>query len=180
MKLKKNKIIIFYAFNIILLLVLLVLAVPASKFLSRVSIEDNKSAINQTIINSKAKSPKIINRSMNVQLFAKVDDLLEWEFKSLKDRINIKLGENIVVRFEGKNLSERVITSTANFFASPDSAHPYIIKTECFCFKEQTLKPGESQIFTMVFFIDPSLDSVKKLKDLKELVFTYEFSEYKS
>ena len=39
---------------------------------------------------------------------------------------------------------------------------------------------GESKIFTMMFFIDPSMDSDKNFNDLKELVFTYEFSEYKS
>ena len=45
---------------------------------------------------------------------------------------------------------------------------------------EQTLKPGESQIFTMLFFIDPSLDKDKELDDIKELVFTYRLSEYTS
>ena len=111
---------------------------------------------------------------------SKVDDLLEWEFKTLQQCVTLKLGENQIIKYEGKNLSNKKITSTADFFASPDSIHPYIIKTECFCFKEQTLNPGESKIFTMVFFVDPSMDSVEKLKDLKELVFTYEFSEYKS
>ena len=72
------------------------------------------------------------------------------------------------------------LTSTANFVASPDTIQPYLIKSECFCFIEQTLNSGESKIFTMVFFIDPSMDSDKNFNDLKELVFTYEFSEYKS
>ena len=39
---------------------------------------------------------------------------------------------------------------------------------------------GESKIFTMIFFLDPSIDSDNNFDDLKELVFTYEFSEYKS
>ena len=90
------------------------------------------------------------------------------------------IGENKVIRYEGKNLSNRIITSTADFFASPESIFPYLVKTECFCFTEQILKPGESKIFTMIFYLDPSLDSDSNLDDLKELVFTYEFSEYKS
>ena len=85
-----------------------------------------------------------------------------------------------MVSYEGKNLSDRIITSTANFIVSPESIYPYLVKTECFCFTEQTLKPGESKIFTMVFYLDPSLDSDSNLDNLKELVFTYEFSEYKS
>ena len=38
----------------------------------------------------------------------------------------------------------------------------------------------ESKIFTLVFYLDPSLDSDSSLDNLKELVFTYKFSEYKS
>ena len=180
MKFKKNKFIIFYVFNIVLLLTLFVLAIPASKFLKVMNLTDNESVINQTVINPEAKPPKAIDRSVQIKFIAKVDKKLDWEFKALDDKINIKIGENKVISYLGKNLSNKVITSTANFSASPDSIYSYIIKTECFCFIEQTLQPGESKIFTMVFFLDPSLDSVENLKDIKELVFTYEFSEYKS
>ena len=92
----------------------------------------------------------------------------------------IKIGENQVVHYEGTNLSNKTITSSANFVAYPEKITNYLIKTECFCFQEQVLKPGESKIFTMVFYLDSSLDSDINLNDLKELVFTYEFSEYKS
>ena len=180
MKYKKNKFVIFYVFNIILLLVVLVLAIPASKFLSKVNLDDNESVSGQSIIYPYAKSPKVVNRTLEIKFVAKVDSLLEWDFKTLQNTINVKIGENKVIRYEGKNLSNTIITSTADFFASPESIFPYLIKTECFCFIEQTLKPGESKIFTMIFYLDPSLDSDKNLDDLKELVFTYEFSEYKS
>ena len=98
----------------------------------------------------------------------------------MQDTINVKIGENKIITYKGKNLSNRIITSTANFIVSPESIYPYLVKTECFCFTEQTLKPGESKIFTMIFYLDPSLDSDSNLDKLKELVFTYEFSEYKS
>ena len=64
----------------------------------------------------------------------------------------------------GKIYLTRTITSTANFVASPESILPYLVKIECFCFIEQTLEPGESKIFTMVFFLDPALDSDSKLR----------------
>ena len=84
------------------------------------------------------------------------------------------------VQGQVSDLTNETLTSTANFVASPDTIQPYLIKSECFCFIEQTLNSGEIKIFTMVFFIDPSMDSDKNFNDLKELVFTYEFSEYKS
>ena len=180
MKYKKNKFVIFYIFNIILLLVVLLLAIPASKFLSKINLADNEFVTGQAVINPNAKSPKVIDRTMEIKLVAKVDSLLEWDFKALQDTINVKIGENKIISYKGKNLSNRTITSTANFVVSPESIHPYLVKTECFCFTEQTLKPEESKIFTMVFYLDPSLDSDSNFDKLKELVFTYEFSEYKS
>ena len=92
--------------------------------------------------------------------------------------LKIKVGQNNIIKYEGKNLSNKTITVTADFFALPDIILPYLIKTECFCFKEQTLKPGESQIFSMVFFLDPSLDQDSDLDNLKELTLTYKFSEF--
>ena len=180
MKYKKNKFAIFYIFNIILLLIVLLLAIPASKFLSKINLADNEFVTGQAVINPNAKSPKVIDRTMEIKLVAEVDSLLEWDFKVLQDTINVKVGENKIISYKGKNLSDRTITSTANFVVSPESIYPYLVKTECFCFTEQTLKPEESKIFTMVFYLDPSLDSDSNLDKLKELVFTYEFSEYKS
>ena len=180
MKYKKNKFVIFYIFSIILLLIVLLLAIPASKFLSKINLADNEFVKGQAVINPSAKSPKVIDRTMEIKLVAEVDSLLEWDFKVLQDTISVKIGENNTISYQGKNLSGRTITSTANFVVSPESIHPYLVKTECFCFIEQTLKPEESKIFTMVFYLDPSLDSDSNFDKLKELVFTYEFSEYKS
>jgi len=74
----------------------------------------------------------------------------------------------------------KTITATADFIMDPIKITPYLIKTECFCFTKQTLAPGESQIFVMVFFLDPSLDLDKDLDKTNDLVFTYQLSEYKS
>jgi len=180
MRIKKNKFIIFAVCNIILLIILLLLAIPASKFLSKINFDDNELVKDQIVINPKAQSPKIIERKMQVKFVAEVDDLLNWNFISLQETISVKIGENNVVKYKGKNLSDKTITSTADFVASPESILSYLVKIECFCFIEQTLEPGESKIFTMVFYLDPALDSDSKLDDLKELVFTYQFSEYKS
>ena len=180
MEYKKNKFIIFFVFNIVLLLIVFLLAVPVSKFLSKINFDDNEFVKGQTVINPNAVSPKIIDRKINIKFIAKVNNSLNWEFKTLEDDINLQIGKNKIIKYEGKNLSNRTITATADFVASPEAILPYLVKTECFCFTEQTLKPGESKIFTLVFYLDPALDSVSNMNEIKELVFTYEFSEYKS
>jgi cytochrome c oxidase assembly protein Cox11 len=177
---KKNKFLIFFIVNIFLLVIVLLLSIPAFKFLSKINLDDNEFVKDQIIINPEAISPKIIDRTMTINFIAKVDSSLGWELKTLQNNINLKIGENKIISYEGKNISKRTITATADFLATPEAILPYLVKTECFCFTEQTLKPGESKIFTMVFYIDPSLDSDWYFNDLKELVFTYKFSEYKS
>ena len=180
MKYKKNRFIIFYIFNIILLFVVLLLAVPISKLLKKISLDDNDFVTDQQIINPAKDAPKVINRIMNIKFVAEVDDNLRWEFIAIQDAVSLNVGKTQIISFEGKNLSNRIVTSTADFIAYPELIFPYLVKTECFCFTQQTLKPKESKIFTMVFYLDPSLDSDSNLDNLKELVFTYKFSEYKS
>ena len=176
----KKKYLIFFIVNIFLLLIIILVAIPITKFLSKINLDDNEFVKDQKIINPKTISPQIIDRTMNINFVAEVDDALKWELKVVHNNINLKIGENQKIMYEGKNLSDRTVTATADFFASPEEILPYLIKTECFCFTEQTLKPGETQIFTMVFYIDPALDTDWHFKDLKELIFTYKFSEYKN
>ena len=181
----KNKSTVFFIFNIVLLVVLISLSFPLYKFFSHITgydrltkISDNEFVQNSVIVNSNIKSSKIIDRIIDITFKAEVDSSLNWQFKSLQNTIKLKVGENNIVKFKGRNLSNRAITATADFFAIPEKILPYLIKTECFCFTEQTLKPGEIQIFSLVFFLDASLDQDADLDDLNELILTYKFSEY--
>ena len=179
MHIKKNKFLIFFFFNILLITIIFILALPISNILKRNFIDDNEYVKNQTILNPEAIDSKI-TRTMQVKFVAEVDSLLKWNFEAMQKNIEIKIGENNVIKFKGKNISNNAITASATFSAVPEIISPYLIKTECFCFTEQKLNPGETQIFTMVFYLDPSLDLDQDLKDIKDLVFTYRFSEYKS
>ena len=180
MKLKKNKFIVIYLSSILLLIVILISSVPFTNYLKKNNISDNQFVKDQVIINPNAKSSKVIDRIMTIKFNAEVDSSLQWDFQSLQDIKKIKVGENNIIKYEGKNLSTKFVTATADFIAYPKKITPYLIKTECFCFTEQTLAPGESQIFTMVFFLDPSLDLDKELDNIEDLIFTYQLSEYKS
>ena len=181
----KNKSTTFIIFNIILLSVLLALSFPLYKLISsiagykdRIQLNDNDYVKNSIIITP--KTTEIIERRINIKFNASVDDSLNWKFESLENLIEINVGENTAVDFKATNLSNKTITATADFVVSPEKILPYLIKTECFCFIEQTLAPGESQTFSMVFYIDPSLDADDELNDLKNLRMTYKFTEYKT
>ena len=180
MQIKKNKLLIFFIANFIFLTIIFVSIILSYNFFINKNVSENDFVKQQIIITPDAISPQILDRKIKIKLLAKIERDLNWEFNPIDNEIDVKIGENNIIKYYGKNLSNQTITSTANFVVEPEAVQAYLVKTECFCFTEQTLKPGESQIFTMVFYIDPSIDSDWYFDNLKELVFTYEFSEYKS
>ncbi len=182
----KKKSTIFFLFNITLLIILFFISLPLYKFLIKnynsniKQVSNNEYVKDSIIIDENVESPKILDRKVRIELKAEVDTSLNWNFESIEKNINIKIGENKILNYEGTNLSNKKITGTAEFTVTPEVILPYIIKTECFCFIEQTLEPGGSQIFSMAFYIDPSLVKDSKLNHIENLTFIYRFSELKS
>ena len=103
MKYKKNRFIIFYVFNIILLFVVLFLAVPASKLLKKINLDDYEFVTGQQIINPKEGVPEVIDRVMNIKFVAEVDSNLKWEFITIQDAVSINVVKTQVISIEGKN-----------------------------------------------------------------------------
>ncbi|PPR46747.1 MAG: Cytochrome c oxidase assembly protein CtaG [Alphaproteobacteria bacterium MarineAlpha5_Bin9] len=173
---KKNKFLIFFFFNIILITFIFILALPFSNYLKQIRIKDNQFVENQIVINPEVNSPQILDRTMDITMNTQVAKNFPLEFESLQKKIQIRIGENTIAKFKATNKSKNTVISTANFFTNPDKINPYLIKTECFCFSEQQFKAGEDREFTMVFYIDPSISKDIELSDLKNVEFTYVFS----
>ena len=49
------------------------------------------------------------------------------------------------------------------------------VKLKCFCFDEQTLKPGETMDFPVVFYIDPTIAKDRNLDDLSSITLSYTY-----
>ena len=63
----------------------------------------------------------------------------------MKRQVQVKLGEVGTVSFLAENRTTRTETGTAAFNVAPDQAGAYFNKIACFCFTDQTLKPGEKK-----------------------------------
>jgi cytochrome c oxidase assembly protein subunit 11 len=55
---------------------------------------------------------------------------------------------------------------------APSNAALYFRKLECFCFRQQTLAPGEVRRMPVVFVIDPALPV-----DVRQITLSYTFFE---
>ena len=85
------------------------------------------------------------------------------------------LGARSLAVFSARNLSDKPITGQAIFNVTPETTGLYFNKIECFCFTEQTLKPGEKVDMPVVFFVDPDMLKDPDAVEVDEITLSYTF-----
>ena len=91
-----------------------------------------------------APSHQVLDKVVTVRFDANVSPNLAWKFEPVQPTMDVKIGENALAFFRATNMSDKPLKGTAAFNVSPDVVGSYFNKIECFCFKEQTLAPGQS------------------------------------
>ncbi|MEN3275320.1 MAG: cytochrome c oxidase assembly protein subunit 11 [Massilia sp.] len=95
-----------------------------------------------------------------------------WRFRPTTRSIQVHPGELATVVYEVVNTQPRAVKAQAIPSYAPQVATPHFKKVECFCFREQTMKPNEARQMPVVFFIDPKLP-----KEVKTITLSYTFFE---
>jgi cytochrome c oxidase assembly protein subunit 11 len=122
------------------------------------------------------QGPKeVLDRVVTVSFTGDVNGGMPWAFYPKQNKIEAKVGETYLAFFEAKNLSDQPITGTATFNVSPEPWGPYFVKIQCFCFTEQTLKPGESIEMPVTFYLDPALAEDAELRRMSDVTLSYTF-----
>lgn len=120
-------------------------------------------------------SDTVIDRVINVRFDANVSPNLPWKFEPVVNTIDVKIGDNAIAFFRATNLSDKPLKGTAAFNVSPDAVGIYFNKIECFCFKEQTLQPGQTVELPVTFFIDPEMAKDRDTANLSYITLSYVF-----
>lgn len=121
-----------------------------------------------------AEAPGAAAGEIGVRFDANINPALPWRFEPA-ERVRIKLGERTVVNYRATNLTARPTTGRAIFNVTPAQAGPFFSKIECFCFTEQTLKPGESVEMPVIFFVDPRVREDEATSHIDEITLSYTF-----
>lgn len=117
----------------------------------------------------------MLDRVMTVRFDANVTPGMKWKFEPMQKTLNVKLGENALAFYKATNYSDKTITGTAAFNVAPDVAGVHFSKVQCFCFKEQTLAPGETVDVPVSFFVAPAIASDPDAAHLTSLTLSYTF-----
>ncbi len=104
-----------------------------------------------------AAPTRISDRTVTVRFDSNVAPRLLWRFEPERRTIDVKLGEVVTVYYAVTNEAARVTAGQAGYNVSPSTVGIYFAKINCFCFTEQTMKPGEKRDMAAVFYVDPKL-----------------------
>jgi cytochrome c oxidase assembly protein subunit 11 len=109
-------------------------------------------------------------RSVRIQFDGTVNSKLPWNFSPLQPSLDVHPGQQYEALFVAKNRSNEAIVGNAAPSIAPNQASGYFTKTECFCFTQQMLKPGEERIMPVRFIVNPALPS-----DVSIITLSYTF-----
>lgn len=117
----------------------------------------------------------VLDETVTIRFDSNVAPGMGWEFRPVQREMDLRIGETGLAFYEAVNTTDETITGTASYNVSPDAAGYYFDKIDCFCFTEQTLKPGERVEMPVTFFVDPEMVTDRDAGDIRDITLSYTF-----
>lgn len=127
----------------------------------------------QAAVLSSTSAP--IARTVIVRFNTDVNAELPWRFIPNDRAVTVNVGMDGLTSFTATNESREAVIGTAVFNVLPEKAGKYFHKTQCFCFGEQRLNPGEAVNMPVLFYIDPKFVDDPNMDDVQSLTLSYTF-----
>ena len=124
---------------------------------------------------AEAAPGQVLDKTVSVRFDANTSEKLPWNFHPAQAQVKVKFGEQNMAYYEAVNRSDKTLTGTAVFNVSPPQAGAFFNKIQCFCFTEQTLKPGEKILMPVTFFVDPDMLKDPDAAGVDEITLSYTF-----
>jgi cytochrome c oxidase assembly protein subunit 11 len=118
---------------------------------------------------------EVPGRIITVRFDSNVAPGLPWIFEPERRTIDVHLGQVVTVYYSVTNEAARVTTGQAGYNVTPPTVGAYFEKINCFCFTQQTMKPGEQRDMAVVFYVDPKLAKDSEQDTLSNITLSYTF-----
>jgi cytochrome c oxidase assembly protein subunit 11 len=122
-----------------------------------------------------ATAPGAVGSTISIRFDGNTVPSMPWSFRPERPTEKVTIGARDMAFFVAKNLSDKPVTGRATFNVTPENAGSYFTKIQCFCFTEQTLKPGEEVRMPVVFFVDPKILDDPDARQISEITLSYTF-----
>lgn len=120
-------------------------------------------------------APGAVDHQVTVDFDTNVSPKLPWSFRPEARSDTVAVGARDMAFFLATNTSNHPITGTATFNVQPAQAGKYFKKIQCFCFTQQTLKPGETARMPVIFYVDPAILQDEDAADIQTITLSYTF-----
>lgn len=122
-----------------------------------------------------AAAPGAVDAKVTVAFDSNVSPALSWKFKPEVASDEISIGARDMAFYTATNTGTVPITGTATYNVTPQQAGKYFSKIQCFCFTEQTLKPGETVRMPVIYYVDPKILTDPDTRDIEKITLSYTF-----
>jgi cytochrome c oxidase assembly protein subunit 11 len=122
-----------------------------------IKLDAEASTVAQATATAAHASPAAQSRTVLVQFDGTVNSKLPWEFKPLQLEMRVTPGRQYEAQYVARNVASYATVGKAAPSVAPSEASQWFNKTECFCFTEQQLAPGEQRTMPVRFVVDPNL-----------------------
>ena len=109
-------------------------------------------------------------RWVTVQFTSHTASGLPWEFSPSQVSMKVRPGQLADALYIAQNRAQRAVVGRATYSVAPATAAVHFKKTECFCFTNQVLSPGESKEMPVRFVVAKDLPA-----HIKTITLSYSF-----
>ncbi len=117
--------------------------------------------------------------TMSIRFDATTARDMPWEFRPSQATDRVQIGVRDMTTYIAMNRGSEPITGTATFNVEPAQAGKYFNKIQCFCFTEQTLRPGQAVRMPVLYYVDPAILEDEFMQDVEQITLSYTFHRAK-
>lgn len=166
---KNTKTLISVLGGVALMVAVSFISVPAYKLFCQMTGFGGTPKISQTVPDT------VLERIVMVKFDANTSPNLPWRFEPETRNMEVNIGQQALVAFIAENKAKTPTAGTAVYNVTPLKAGKYFHKTQCFCFGEQMLQPGQDMRMPVVFYIDPAMADDRNMDDVTSITLSYSF-----
>jgi cytochrome c oxidase assembly protein subunit 11 len=115
------------------------------------------------------------HRTITIRFDTNVRGDLPWTFKAEQKTQLVQIGVPGTAFFTVRNDADHPITGRATYNVVPESAGAYFVKTQCFCFDDQTIPAHTELRFPVIYFVQPEFARDRETFGFQEVTLSYTF-----